>query len=93
MTTDVNSKNIKCLTNNYSQLMVSGGGGCPGPAVLRAVEEDLSLATDSVTLLPLVEVEVIARGNPRSPGSATPDHAKVSIVVWKIIRTISEKSL
>ena len=61
--------------------MVSGGGGCPGPAVLRAVEEDLTLALDVATLLSLLEVEVIARGNPRSPGSATPDHVKVGIVL------------
>ena len=54
--------------------MDSGEGGCPGPAVLRAVEEDLSLATDSVTLLPLLEVEDIARGSHRRGSPATPDH-------------------
>ena len=43
--------------------MDSGGGGCPGLAVLRAVEEDPSLAPDSATPLPLLEVESIAGGN------------------------------
>ena len=57
--------------------MVSGGGGCPGPAVLGAVEEDPTLALDVVTLLPLLEEEDIARGNPRSPGTATPEHVDV----------------
>ena len=59
----------------------TGEGGCPGPAVLGAVEEDLTLALDVATLLSLLEVEVIARGNPRSPGSAIPDHVKVGIVL------------
>ena len=57
--------------------MDSGGGGCPGPAVLGAVEEDPTLALDVVTLLPLLEEEDIARGNPRSPGTATPEHVDV----------------
>ena len=54
--------------------MVSGGGGCPGPAVLRAVVVVLSLALDSVTLLPLLVVEDIARGSHRRGSPATPDH-------------------
>ena len=39
--------------------MDSGGGGCPGPAVQGAVEEDLTLALDSVTLLPLLVVKIL----------------------------------
>ena len=64
--------------------MDSGGGGCPGPAVLGAVEEDPSLATDSATLLPQVEVEDIARGGRRNspgPGPATPDDVKMIIFI------------
>ena len=59
-------------------MTVSGGGGCPGLAVLRAVEEALSLAPDSVTHLPLLKVEDIAKGIPRSSGPATPDHVNIA---------------
>ena len=68
---------------------MSGDSGCPGPNVLRAVTEDLSLAPDSATLLPRLEGEEIARGNPQSRGPATPDGVKVSVVLGKIIRLIS----
>ena len=53
------------------KLTVSGAGGCPGLTVLRAVEEDLSLAPDSATLLPQLEVESIAGGNLGVKGPAT----------------------
>ena len=71
--------------------MDSGEGGCPGPAVLRAVEEDPSLATDSATLLPQAEVEDIALGgrrNSQGPGPATPDHVAVSLKLLKIIEMV-----
>ena len=60
-------------------MTVSGGGGCPGLAVLRAVEEALSLAPDSVTLRHPLEVEDIARAKIRSLGPATPKNVEVSV--------------
>ena len=62
------------------KLTVSGDGGCPGLAVLRAVEEALSLAPDTVTPLLQLEVEHIARANHRSSGPATPDNVEVGFV-------------
>ena len=53
------------------QLMDSGDGGCPGLAVLRAVEEAPSLAPESATPLPLLEVESIAGGDLGVLGPAT----------------------
>ena len=58
---------------------MTGDGGCPGLAVLRAVEEALSLAPDTVTLRHPLEVEDIARAKIRSPGRATPNNVEVSV--------------
>ena len=60
--------------------MVSGEAGDLGPSVLLAVVEALRLALGSVTLLPLLEVDDIARGNPRSPGPATPGSVEVRLL-------------
>ena len=69
---------IQTVTFLQVKWRVSGADGCPGPAVLRAVMEDLSLAPDSATLLPQLEVEIIARAKPGSRGPATPSNVKSS---------------
>ena len=62
-------------------MTVSGGGGCPGLAVLRAVAKALSLAPDSVTLRHPLEVEDFAKANIRSSGPATPDNVEVGLAL------------
>ena len=62
--------------------MVSGASGVPGGVVPRLVdvEQDLRLAPGSVTLLSQLEVEDIARGNPRRGSPATTDYVEVFVV-------------
>ena len=63
----------------YFQLTVSGGGGCPGAAALRAAEEEPELAPDSATLRRRPEVERIAPENLQKRESAT-----TTDVIWLI---------
>ena len=62
-------------------MTVSGDDGRPGRAALGAVEEDFSLRADSATLLFQLEVENIARGNPRSSGPATANNVGVGFML------------